>query len=572
MFSEDGQILGIKSPDKMDGLSETNQVASEAVSDVPVDSKEETAEKVESTKEDGGRVGVEIETTKTGAGTAIGTSEEKLETVKEEIKTVGKKVESNKMKASAKLNSGKATPQTSSPHRTPNRKDSSIVEIAEPEEDSRIKLLNGLDYLDDLLNNIAIDPGDDDLLKWSSDAPHHLSDYCIEVKDQKDGSKNKYYVHKLVLSTGPTKCGLFEQIFTESKNNSDGKTINLSHSAAKVFPELLDFLYSREDRLDLTSDNAVTLRHLGKLLVIKKLVMKVTLFIRDDLKAHLSLRYLNSAFEFMDENLIDNAAKVCAANITVVDRDGLTNLDPYLFSKVVSCDKISCSSEELSKIVSEFCRKHNTEMSTDLLRVITDSKNMPVVDHSECVYLLHLSEKYSTDAGGKTDLGERVLLSGSESWNRTIVRELKVEQDAVGPYDELSAELKVKLLEDSLIRASKDYNRVLRNQDKTVEGIKAEANKSFRLKETSLDAALRNAKQLKSENLNLKKELHSFKRLPANYKFPKNRNQYSYDPSGDSKYGQDRPTTQPSTVGPEADAGIVIVEGQHVFPVYSYQP
>lgn len=529
MFSEDGRLKGSTTPTKSDELRPDITVTE---SNVSMDSVEEQ----------------EI--------VATWTEEENVNDV-----------DNNKIKGETAV-----TEQNQSvPVNKDQGKDIDEDDDDDDDEEARIKLLDGLDYLDDLLDNVSVDPGDEELLKWSSDTPHHLSDFFIGVKNQQDGSKVRYYVHKLVLSTGPTKCGLFEKMFSTSKD-IDGKTIVLSHSAAKSFPELLDFLYSREDSLDLDSENAAALRHLGKLLLIKKLVMRVTLYIRDDLKAQMSLHYLNSAFEFMDEHLMDNAAKVCAANILAVDRDGLTSLDPYLFSKVVLCDVISCTSEELSKIVSEFCRKHSAEMNKDLLRVVTGSKNMPVVDYEECVYLLQLAEKYDTDAGGEADLKERCILAGSQAWNKTIVQNLNVEPEEAGPYDKLTAELKVKLLEDALLQANLDYGKILSNQNKAVEEIKTEADNAVRMKETSVNEVLTKAKNLETENKALRKELYSFKRLPADFKFPKTRNQYSYHPSGDAKFGKEKPTVRPSHLKPDGDAGIVVVEGKFVYPVFAFQP
>jgi len=49
---------------------------------------------------------------------------------------------------------------------------------------------------------------------------------------------------------------------------------------------------------------------------------------------------------------------VCAGNIIKVDREILTDLKPHLFCTVVSLENLSCTSEELSKLVAEFCRKN----------------------------------------------------------------------------------------------------------------------------------------------------------------------------------------------------------------------
>ena len=297
--------------------------------------------------------------------------------------------------------------------------------------------------------------------------------------------------------------------------------------------------------------------------------MMVTRFIRKDLIAQKSLHYLNSSFEFKDLSLIDTASKVCAGNITFVKRDGLTSLDPFLFSKVVVCDNVACSSEELSKIVSEFCRKHSDDLNSELLRVVTGVKNMPTIDRSECVYLLQLSEQYSTDDDGECNLKGRCILSGSDAWNNTLVKQLKVEPEAAGPYDLLTSDLKVDLLQDALIQAKKDFDDTQTRKNQALESLQAEAKKKMNSKDKSVKDMDMKVSQLEAECERLKKELSRFKRMTADHKFPKNRVQYSYHPQGE-KYGKDKPTALPDNGVKDDNSGIIVMQNGKVWPVYYY--
>ena len=151
---------------------------------------------------------------------------------------------------------------------------------------------------------------------------------------------------------------VFENIIRSDSAVSTSQIV-LSKSAALAFPQFLDFMYSREDKVDVTTCNAAALRFLGRYFGVRKLVVLVTTFVRDDLMPSSSLHYLNAAAEFHDEKLMTTAAQLCAQNIatTAVNREGLTNLDPPLFSMVVSFPNVACSSGELSKYVAEFARK-----------------------------------------------------------------------------------------------------------------------------------------------------------------------------------------------------------------------
>lgn len=434
---------------------------------------------------------------------------------------------------------------------------------------NRSDSFSNLDELDTLLIGGDIEPLQEDILAWSSETPHNLSDWTLLVEDELDASKTPYYVHKLVLSTGPTKSEHFERRFAEGGSGKNVTEVILSYSAAGAVPDMLDFLYSREDELSLTSTNALGLRHLGKLWGIRKLVVLATKFIRDETKPETSLHYLNSAAEFQDEVVMARAAEICAGNIMTVDREGLTGLDPALFSMVVSCQEVGCSSEELSKIVSEFCRLNEEYMNEELLHVVTASEKMPDIHRTEAVYLLSLSEQHETE-DKKSDLESRCIASGSIAWNETLVAELEQKDRVPGPYDLLTAELKVKLLQDALLKAGEDFNALDGKHKEEMDGLSTQQEAARVAQQAEMEAMKSKVKKAMARRTELEDELHSFARVPWNFKAPKPKIG-TYQPNVKG-CGQKKPTAVPSTARSEDDLfGSLFVDGANAWPMYYFK-
>jgi len=413
------------------------------------------------------------------------------------------------------------------------------------------------DDYDDILDGMSIKSPEEEL-SWSSEKPHPMSDWKFVVGNLQAKTKQTYFVHKLVLSTGPTKSEHFEKLF-RTFQRSNVTEVTFSKSASLAFPALLDFLYSREDVLDVRTENAVALRYLGRVYGIRKLVVRCTTFIRDDLSHDKSLHYLNAGAEFDDKKVMATSSQCCAANITLVDRDGLTDLEPPLFSLVVSCEKVACSSEELSRIVGEFSRKHEDVMDASLLRVVTHPKNMPVVCPSETVYLLQKSEQHEPNDDKKSDLQQRCILSCSTAWNGTLVGQLVWKSDS---YAKISPELKVNLLEDSLVKAKKDFDTGLQAKVSAKDDeISTRDSHIAKLKKTT--------DSLHKEISVLRKELSKFKRLPAEYEFPKKKKMYTYLPARE-KFGTERPTAMPRNVS-ASEQGYIYPEVNSRWPVFYFK-
>ena len=434
------------------------------------------------------------------------------------------------------------------------------------------------DEFDDILDGVPIHASAEELLGWSyASTSANMADWSIVVYNEEEEFPVTYHVHKLVLSTGPTKSDFFENIIRNEFKSGHGTTeVVLSKSAARAYPDFLDFMYSREDKVNVNTENAAALRYIGKYFGVRKLVALVTTFVRDDLAPNTSLHYLNAAAEFHDEKLMLTAAQLCAEKITTsaVDREGLTSLDPPLFSMVVSSPEVACTSEELSKYVAEFARKHAREMNVELLDVVCDNRNMPTIDPREAVYLLQLAEQYDD----KSDLGARCIKSCATAWHNTLVEHVEW-QDASGSYVHISAPLKVVLLEKALIHAHGDCSKI----ESKLGDFSAKEKHTMRSKDeiiaskekiiASMQSAL--AQQEDKYGL-LVEELAKFRRVPCDYEFPKKREStyHLYQSATNGKkstYGKTKPTKMPvNSTSADLDGYLYSSETSQLLPVYYY--
>jgi len=259
-----------------------------------------------------------------------------------------------------------------------------------------------------------------------------------------------------------------------------------------------------------------------------------------------------------------------------VDREGLTSLDPPLFSMVVSSPEVACTSEELSKYVAEFARKHAREMNVELLDVVTDNRNMATIDPVEAVYLLQLAEEYDD----KSDLGARCIKSCATAWHGTLVAHVEPSrEDAAGSYVQISAPLKVLLLEKALIQAEGDCSQMeakkadfcakekhhLRAKDEII------ASKEMILSDISF--SLGNQDELCRK---LEAELATFHRLPNDYKFPALKGECTYHPRAAfeqrSLCGTCMPSRMPPNSTEQDKKGYIcrILENDSMLPLYFY--
>jgi len=288
---------------------------------------------------------------------------------------------------------------------------------------------------------------DDASLTWRGDPLETGADATIVVVTNELETVT-YHVHKSVICFGTKQSKFLAKYLLNSRSSRSSKNrggahkerkeepqkmpsvkVELDQRDADNFPIFLDFVYSHcatngrmasssiqesgtldtcsltksfsglhkasssstedddcsfADSCEVTTSNAVSLRHLACKLENEALRRGVNKFIQKDLNFKTGPVYLYKAWEYKDDRLMESAQRLCAENIEQIDRKALTRLPLNLFRVVIkSLESFEEENKELSVYLSEVvCRyleKHPKTRTAKLILELTDPLMMPYI-------------------------------------------------------------------------------------------------------------------------------------------------------------------------------------------------
>jgi len=204
---------------------------------------------------------------------------------------------------------------------------------------------------------------DEGKLDWRDDPEKSQADWTIVVAAAGRRSSHTYHVHKFMLGAGTQQSAYFKGAFVgrasgtpEGSNQTSAMT--LLDSAADAFPVYLDFCYTGE--LYATTTSATALLHLAHYLRCRSLHKAVTDFMQLDLSGATAAVYLREAEVYKLDKVAAAALPLCAAHLgsslSSEEVEQVLALPPPLFQRVLLAPERACSSEELSVLMSKYCR------------------------------------------------------------------------------------------------------------------------------------------------------------------------------------------------------------------------
>jgi len=462
---------------------------------------------------------------------------------------------------------------------------------------------------DDLLLTWRLDP-EESLSDWTIvvrtsankdfEEGEEVDDDSEHSSDNNAFSVRYYYVHKTQLGVGPRRSEYFARLFRSKRSgnsNSFDNTeeqesrIELKPSAAAAFPLLLDYMYSPPGvPVNVSTKSAVALRHLATCFGIRDLFSEVTAFIHQDLNVNTSLIYLKEAGIYNHEKLLGAAVKLCAANLEALKLSHLVTLEPRVFQQIVTSPACVCKSEILSSRVSSYIRCRPGSFNLSFLKSVTSLAKMPRIAPEEALFFLSVLAQLGVGPGASNT----ILISNSEDDDVEAVEEetgptlyercassavdaLKRAVSGVysatnaskspknnhpaasiksltGDYQSLPANMKIDLLERSILRQSEttpsiqeDFGASIENSTLGREDVK-QLKKSFSKKIEKYKSMLESKKE---EVRVYAEEFSKFQRVPITYRAPPLLMEYTfkenqeYDRYGQSIYGSDPPTALP---------------------------
>jgi hypothetical protein len=254
---------------------------------------------------------------------------------------------------------------------------------------------------------------------WRLDAAESLSDFILEIAVEKRDEIMSYHVHRHMLAVGSRKSIYMLGIF-RTKTSRNFK-VSLDERAASFVPSLLDYIYCHNCSINVTSENAMSLRQLGKIFKVIPLVVKVAEFILEDLNSSNMSTYVEESSFFRDTKVTELIVYRCAESLqTIGVRDPLwAVMEPELFLRVLQSPFIHrrTLSTHLSILVTEYITLHQYELSLDVFTSLTSEDIIPLVDREAALPLIELCEKYNSDKCKK--LQERCAHTMACFWKTT---------------------------------------------------------------------------------------------------------------------------------------------------------
>lgn len=244
---------------------------------------------------------------------------------------------------------------------------------------------------------------------WRRNADLKSSDFNIEILHEEDGEIDVYLVHKQVLVAGVRKSTYFQNIVFNSIQGKETQPstcqIKLQARPAKIFPEVLDFMYSGTWNYT-TRKNLVSLLALADYLEISVLIEDVRSEI-GSLSAEAAYQLLSEAYYLKSKIAVDALLEVLRKSgvslFQHVESVHLLSLTPLAFRILFSLMYegnigFLASSEDLSLAVAVFLEAH-PQLSTNwkLLAPLTNSFTMPVISPYSAFFFLGLTSA-ATDA------------------------------------------------------------------------------------------------------------------------------------------------------------------------------
>jgi hypothetical protein len=246
----------------------------------------------------------------------------------------------------------------------------------------------------------------EEVTSWRLDPEESKSDWKIVIESVPDGAITEYHVHKCVLVKGIKKSDSFVSLFilsAEEKVEDEGFSVSKVHSgAARLIPDVLDYLYSIHDILKISTETAVGLRHLSQFFGIRSLATEVILFIYEDMDIENMKSYLLAATLFDDLPTQKLCAQRCAEHIKEISSssDLLVVMDPSFLLDIISypkTDRKLCS-RHLSKLVSVYCHLHRNAIDQNVFEELTAVEYLPLVSEDSALPLLILEARVVADA------------------------------------------------------------------------------------------------------------------------------------------------------------------------------
>lgn len=243
------------------------------------------------------------------------------------------------------------------------------------------------------------------------------SDWTLTIESVPEGTISNYNVHKKVLiHNGRKSSDFFSRLFSDSSIKRT-KPIKIHEDAASLIENMLDFMYSIDDKLRITSETAVALRHLSQFFGIQALAKRVSCFIKEDVALENMDIYLETTCAFDDLQTSLLCADHCASEIESIHPLSplVAEMDPSFMLSIVSSKTFNPekNSMHMSHIMTGFFISQRGTIDGNVFEELTAEEYLPIIDLEAALPLLILEtalvNESAEDSTGLSSLQKRCV-------------------------------------------------------------------------------------------------------------------------------------------------------------------
>lgn len=250
-----------------------------------------------------------------------------------------------------------------------------------------------------------VDESTVDVPSWRLNHEESMSDWSLTIESIPDGNVTTFNVHKCMLSSGKKKSDFFVNLFHLHNKKGiieNGSSMKVHVNASGLVPMMLDYMYSPTDDLEISTSNAVGLKHLSEFFGIRELAKRAVAFLYEDVSIWNVHSYILDAIAFDDLATQQLCCGVCAKNILKIDpySDLIAGMDPNVLLDIISfpLDDRCRSSEHRSKIVAVYCELHRPTMNPSTFGELTTPEYLPIIGTESALELLLLESEFVDEA------------------------------------------------------------------------------------------------------------------------------------------------------------------------------
>jgi hypothetical protein len=220
------------------------------------------------------------------------------------------------------------------------------------------------------------------------------SDWTMTIESVPEGTISRYHVHKKLLThNGRKSSDFFSRLFSDSSIKTK-KPIKIHEDAARLIENMLDYMYSIDDKLQVTSESAVGLRHLSQFFGIRALAKRVGSFINDDVSLDNMDVYMETTGAFDDLQTATLMADRCASEIENIHPLStlVAEMDPSFLLAIVSSKKFNRTthSKHMSHIMTGYFITQSGAIDGNVFEELTAEEYLPHIDVEAALPLLIL--------------------------------------------------------------------------------------------------------------------------------------------------------------------------------------